>query len=243
MDVKMPMAAFKRYLDAASDGERNVAAKEFLRDTKSRIKEVTTRDYINPDRRHARLHARLHPKRAGLRIHPRTGSRDRRLRAPEPRRDLLAADAVRGARRDPPVGRQLPARVKDARDPGARSADFREQWEKYKEQMQGVGNAFKTANTQWEELTGVRERQLDKSIEKIDALAAATTNSRPRRGRARSAQPAVAATTTDSSSRSGRLTIGPYLPVATFTAICNVFAGSLHRDDRSVDCEEVSSPG
>ncbi|HEV7918024.1 MAG TPA: DNA recombination protein RmuC, partial [Solirubrobacterales bacterium] len=49
MDVKMPMAAFKRYLDASTDPERDTAAKEFLRDTKMRIKEVTTRDYINPD--------------------------------------------------------------------------------------------------------------------------------------------------------------------------------------------------
>ncbi|MGH2958135.1 MAG: DNA recombination protein RmuC, partial [Solirubrobacterales bacterium] len=48
MDVKMPMAAFNRYLEAETDPERDAAAKEFLRDTKNRIKEVTTRDYINP---------------------------------------------------------------------------------------------------------------------------------------------------------------------------------------------------
>jgi DNA recombination protein RmuC len=48
--------------------------------------------------------------------------------------------------------------------------DFRKQWDMYKEQTDKVSRAFKQTNNQWEDLVGKRERQLDKSIAKIDDL-------------------------------------------------------------------------
>ena len=48
MDVKFPLDNYLRYLEAegGSDGEK--CRNQFLRDVRGRIKEVTTRDYINP---------------------------------------------------------------------------------------------------------------------------------------------------------------------------------------------------
>lgn len=48
MDVKFPMSNYWRYLEAQNDTERQRFKDQFLRDTRMRIKEVTTRDYINP---------------------------------------------------------------------------------------------------------------------------------------------------------------------------------------------------
>ena len=48
MDVKFPFDNYLRYLESESE-ERERNKKEFLRDVRNRIKEVTTRDYINPD--------------------------------------------------------------------------------------------------------------------------------------------------------------------------------------------------
>jgi DNA recombination protein RmuC len=47
MDVKFPLDNYLRFLDAATDPEKERYRADFLKDVKSRIREVTTRDYIN----------------------------------------------------------------------------------------------------------------------------------------------------------------------------------------------------
>ncbi|MFQ5680598.1 MAG: DNA recombination protein RmuC [Candidatus Omnitrophota bacterium] len=49
MDVKFPLDNYVRFLEASSPAEKAGFRNEFLRDVRARIKEVTTRDYINPD--------------------------------------------------------------------------------------------------------------------------------------------------------------------------------------------------
>lgn len=49
MDVKFPLDNYLRYLEAGSDVEREKHRKQFLSDVRTRVKEVTTRDYINPE--------------------------------------------------------------------------------------------------------------------------------------------------------------------------------------------------
>ncbi len=49
MDVKFPLDNYVKYLETDSDIEREKFRKDFLRDARSRIKEITTRDYINPE--------------------------------------------------------------------------------------------------------------------------------------------------------------------------------------------------
>ncbi len=48
MDVKFPLDNYLHYLEASSEQERENYRQQFLRDVRARIKEVTTRDYINP---------------------------------------------------------------------------------------------------------------------------------------------------------------------------------------------------
>jgi len=49
MDVKFPLDNYLRFLEAERDPDKEALKGQFLRDVKSRIKEVTTRDYINPE--------------------------------------------------------------------------------------------------------------------------------------------------------------------------------------------------
>lgn len=49
MDVKFPLDNYLHYLEASSDTERENYKQQFLKDVRARIKEVTTRDYINPE--------------------------------------------------------------------------------------------------------------------------------------------------------------------------------------------------
>jgi len=48
MDVKFPLDNYMHYLNATSDHDRNRYKEELLRNTKVMIKQLTTRDYINP---------------------------------------------------------------------------------------------------------------------------------------------------------------------------------------------------
>ena len=50
MDVKFPLDNYLRFLEAGSEEEKSRYRNSFLRDVKARVKEVTTRDYINPER-------------------------------------------------------------------------------------------------------------------------------------------------------------------------------------------------
>jgi DNA recombination protein RmuC len=49
MDVKFPLNSYLRYLESDSDLARDTHRTQFLRDVRTRIKEVTGRDYINPE--------------------------------------------------------------------------------------------------------------------------------------------------------------------------------------------------
>ena len=51
MDVKFPMAAYLRYLDATTDAERSVERAAFLRDVRLRVKELARREYAQADER------------------------------------------------------------------------------------------------------------------------------------------------------------------------------------------------
>lgn len=53
MDVKFPMAAYLRYLDASTDGERSAHRTTFLKDVRARVRELAKRQYATSDDRPA----------------------------------------------------------------------------------------------------------------------------------------------------------------------------------------------
>ncbi len=53
MDVKFPMAAYLRYLDADNDPDRSANRAAFLRDVRARVKELARREYAQADDRPA----------------------------------------------------------------------------------------------------------------------------------------------------------------------------------------------
>ena len=53
MDVKFPMAAYLRYLDADNEPDRSASRAAFLRDVRARVKELARREYAQADDRPA----------------------------------------------------------------------------------------------------------------------------------------------------------------------------------------------
>ena len=73
MDVKFPLAGYLRYLEASSEAERASATRQFLADVRQRIREVTTRDYVDPAAGTLNYMLVFIPNEQGLRLHPRAG--------------------------------------------------------------------------------------------------------------------------------------------------------------------------
>ena len=169
MDVKMPMAAFKRYLDAPSDGERDTAAKEFIRDARMRIKEVTTRDYINPDEGTLDYALVFIPNEQvyGF-IHERDPEIvDFALKQHIVICSPLTLFAVLAVIRQSLENFRLESRTREIQ---SAIVQFRRQWDKYKEQTQKIETSINQLDTRWNELATTRTNQLDKHIDKVDSL-------------------------------------------------------------------------
>jgi DNA recombination protein RmuC len=49
MDVKFPLNNYLKYIEAPSESDKNMYCNKFLSDVKARIKEVTSKDYIDPE--------------------------------------------------------------------------------------------------------------------------------------------------------------------------------------------------
>jgi DNA recombination protein RmuC len=173
MDVKMPMAAFNRYFDADSDAERDAAARQFVSDARSRIKEVTGRGYIDPDQGtldytlvfipNEQVYGFIHEHDESIVEYALTN----RVVICSP----LTLFAVLAVIRQSTDNFRLEARTREIQ----KSIEaFRRQWDSYRAQTEKVARSFRTASGQWDELVGVRERQLDKAIEKVDSLRAGT---------------------------------------------------------------------
>lgn len=169
MDVKMPMAAFKRFLDASTESDRDTAAKEFLRDAKQRIKEVTTRDYINPDEGTLDYTLVFIPNEQvyGF-IHERDPEIvDFALRQHVVVCSPLTLFAVLAVIRQSIENFRLESRTREIQ---AAIVKFRRQWDMFKEQMDKVDRSVRSVDERWSELKTKRVNQLDKQMEKVDSL-------------------------------------------------------------------------
>ncbi len=72
MDVKFPLAAYMRFLDASNEAERSAHREQFLRDVRLRVKELADRDYGRAGTPPGgRLRVAVPPQRDAQRVHPR----------------------------------------------------------------------------------------------------------------------------------------------------------------------------
>jgi DNA recombination protein RmuC len=169
MDVKMPMAAFKRYLDAPNDGDRDSAAREFTRDARQRIKEVTSRDYINPDEGTLDYTLVFIPNEQvyGF-IHEHDPEIvDFALTQHVVICSPLTLFAVLAVIRQSIENFRLESRTKEIQ---SAIVKFRRQWDMFKEQMDKVEGSINQTNKRWNDLVTTRTNQLDRHIERVDAL-------------------------------------------------------------------------
>jgi len=171
MDVKFPLANYLRMLEASDDAARSAAAAQFLRDVRARVKEVTTREYIDtaggtvdyvlvfiPNEQ---VYGFIHEQDRSL--------LDDALRskvvlcAPLTLYAVLAVirQAVDNFRLE-----RISSQILDLLE------GFRKNWGRYVEVMDKLGKRLDDAAKEYQQLVGVRTRQLDRQLDKIDDLRA-----------------------------------------------------------------------
>jgi DNA recombination protein RmuC len=169
MDVKFPLDNYKKYIDAEADTDREGFKTAFLKDTRQRIKEVTTRDYINPEQNTVDYVLVLIPNEQVYRfinendtdiIDYALGSKVV-LCSPVTLYAVLALinQAVNNFKTEKAID-EIIGQVKV----------FKSQWDKYAESMDKMGKKIYEAQKEFDNLTTIRKNKLERPLKRIDDI-------------------------------------------------------------------------
>jgi DNA recombination protein RmuC len=169
MDVKFPLNNYLRVVDATSGVEREHARKEFLKDVRLRLREVTRRDYVDPAGGTVDCVLLFIPNEQ---VYAYIQEQDRSilddaLRAKVVFCSPLTLFAVLAVIRQAVDNFQL---SRTSHEILGRLQGFEKQWDRFVEQMDKVGRNLRTASNAFEELEGTRRRGVERELERIDAL-------------------------------------------------------------------------
>ena len=169
MDVKFPLNNYLRYLDAGSDVERERSRKEFLRDVRLRLKEVTTRSYVDAGNNTVDCVLLFIPNEQ---VYAFIQEQDRAILDDALRDKVIFCS--------PLTLFAVLAVVRQAVDNFRLSQTsqeilgvlqgFQKQWDSFVAQMDKVGRSLKTAGTAFDELESTRKRGLERELDKIEAV-------------------------------------------------------------------------
>jgi DNA recombination protein RmuC len=169
MDVKFPINRYLEFLNATDDPQRENAKKIFLTSVRARIKEVTTRDYINPDDNtvdyvlvfipNEQVYAFIHECDSTI--------LDDALRQKVVLCSPLTLYAMLALIRQAIDNFNL---RKSSTEIQALLAGFSQQWKKFVASMESMGKKLESTRMEFDELTGTRKKMLDVQIRKIDQL-------------------------------------------------------------------------
>lgn len=169
MDVKFPLAGYLRYLEAPGESERLSATRQFLSDVRQRVREVTTRDYIDPASGtldyvlvfipNEQVYGFIHEQDAAIAEE----ALQRRVVLCSP----LTLFAVLAVIRQSVESMRLEQHANEIL--GALGA-FQREWEKYQQSVEKVGRRLASTQNAYDELHGARTRQLQRKLDKVELL-------------------------------------------------------------------------
>ncbi len=169
MDVKFPAANYSKYLEAAGEVEKESCLNSFFRDVKARIKEVTTRDYIDPDQStldyvllfipNETIYSFIHEKNQNL---LEEGLKNKVVFC-----SPLTLFAVLAVIRQAVDNFSL---EKTSNEILSLLVEFKKQWGEYTKKMESLGDKLEKAKEEFDLLTTTRQNKLEKPLKKIESL-------------------------------------------------------------------------
>ncbi|MEY2462286.1 MAG: recombination protein RmuC [Acidimicrobiaceae bacterium] len=168
MDVKFPVDNYVRHLEATTDGERDTAKATFLKDVRSRVKELAGRGYADPATTVGYL--LLFIPNESVYAFIQENDRDLADLALGQRIVLCSPFtlfAVLGVVRQSVDSFLLERAGDEILDALGR---FATQWGRFSEQVDKLGRQLATAQGTYEDLAGTRRRQLERRLDEIEAI-------------------------------------------------------------------------
>jgi DNA recombination protein RmuC len=169
MDVKFPLDNYLKLLDAKSDPERARYRTDFLRDVKARVKEVATRDYINPEQNtvdsvllfipNEQIYAFIHEQDSAI--------LDDGIRQGVVFCSPLTLFAVLAVIRKAVDNFSL---EQTSNEILSLLGEFKKQWGEFLGKLEVVGKRIGDAQKEYDALTTTRRRQLEKPLNRIEDL-------------------------------------------------------------------------
>ena len=169
MDVKFPLNSYLRYLETENDMERDVQKGQFLRDVRNRLKEVTTRDYINPEDEtldyvlvfipNEQVYAFINQNDPGI--------IDEALRNKVILCSPFTLFAILAIIRQ---AMDNFSTAKAANDMLRLIGGFNKEWEKFRESMDKMGRKLEDARDEFQKLSTTRRNKLERPLQKIEDL-------------------------------------------------------------------------
>jgi len=169
MDVKFPLTNYISYLQTESKIEREQYKNQFLKDVRARVKEVKSRDYINPADNtvdyvivfipNEQVYSFINENDQGL--------LDEAMRSKVILSSPLTLYAVLAVIRQAVDNFNL---EKTASEILNLLSEFNKQWQNYKDSMEKMGRRIDDAQKEFQNLTGTRSSQLEKPLQKIEDL-------------------------------------------------------------------------
>lgn len=170
MDVKFPMASYLRYLEVGTGAEREAHLKAFLRDVRARVKELAKREYATSGDRpsvdyvllflpNEQLSGFIHEHDPAL-LDEAMGQR---VVMCSPLTLFAFLGVIRQAF-DNFVIEQTSDEILQL------LGRFGQQWQKYTESAEKVKRRLDSVQTEFEQLVGVRRRQLERPLAQLEDL-------------------------------------------------------------------------
>ena len=168
MDVKFPIDNYRRWLDADDEPSRARLAKQFQRDVRQRIKELTERTYIDVETTVDYLLLFVPNEAVYTFVHEHDGDLiDHALSQKVVLCSPVTLFAVLAVIRQS-VDNFLIERRSD--EIIAALGGLRDQWERWAEPMEKMGRALATAQKAYDDLSGPRTRQFERQLERLEAV-------------------------------------------------------------------------
>jgi len=169
MDVKFPLDNYVKFLEADSDSERAKFRNDFLRDVRSKINEVSTREYINPEQNTVDYVLLFIPNEH---IYAFIHEQDRPILDESIKNKVVFCSPV--------TLFAILAVIRQAVDNFALEqasneilslfGAFKKQWNEFLKKLDLVGRRIGDAQKEYDALITTRRRKLEKPLNKIDSL-------------------------------------------------------------------------
>ncbi|MCK4379314.1 MAG: DNA recombination protein RmuC, partial [Deltaproteobacteria bacterium] len=169
MDVKFPLNNYLKFLEAGSEAERQSHRNLFLRDVRQRVKEVTSRDYINPGDNTVDYVLIFIPNEQ---VYAYIHENDQKLLDEALKQKVILCSpvtlyAVLAVIRQAVDNFNL---EKTAAQILSLIGAFNKQWSMFMQSFDKLGSRIEETQKEYQKLTTTRKTQLDRQINKIEDL-------------------------------------------------------------------------